>query len=93
MLLDADCVYALFALCSSTVNPSAQLNTSVVEGGDVELLHPDSDVDGDELPEALLTCAMAFGKTEIVRFLLRRNANPNGYQRRALMKMERRLSE
>ena len=39
MLLDADGVYALFALCGSTVNPIAQLNISKVEGGDVELSH------------------------------------------------------
>ena len=80
VLLDADGVYALFALCGSTVNHIAQVNISEIEGVDVELLHSDSDVDGDELPQTPLSCALAFQDNEVVRFLLRRNADPNGYQ-------------
>ena len=81
MLIDADGVCALFALCGSTVNPIAQLNTSEVDGGDVELLHSDQDDDGYVYPDTPLSCALAFRKTEVVRFLLRRKADPNGYQR------------
>ena len=82
MLLDADGVYALFALCSSTMNPLTRVNISEIEDGDVEPLHSDSDVDGDELPHTPLSCALAFGDKEVVRLLLRRNVDPNGYQRR-----------
>ena len=66
-LLDADGVYALFALCGSTRNPIPQVNISEIKGDDLELLHSDSDVDGDELPMTPLSCALAFEDNEVVR--------------------------
>ena len=80
--LDADGVYALFALCGSTRNPIAQVNISEIKGDDVEPLHSDSDSDGDEIPQTPLSCALNFQDYEVVRFLLRRNADPDGYQLR-----------
>ena len=85
--LDADGVYALSALCDLTCDltrPSpTRVNISGNEDEEVELLDSDSDcayLGEPEFPKTPLASALEIEDKAILRLLLRRRADPNGYQ-------------
>ena len=67
MLIDADGVYALSALCTFTTTPATQVRISKNEGGEVELFDSESDSVGDDLRRTPLSCALALEDKTIVQ--------------------------
>ena len=92
--LDADGVFALSALCNFATTAATRVSfattsatqASISEDDDQEVELWDSNSDGGasdefELPDTPLTAALGIEDQAIVRLLLHRNADPNGYQR------------